>query len=145
MIDASLADEIFARLAVLRAKRDFPYCYLILTELNETCEYNLQAALNLSARTGRDPNDAAPLRNCVLVVLDNKAIRLMGKYENHVQETFSLLNSEKELTAREVSDILDISLNAASTRLKTIADLGLAKRVEIRDEQGKQYSYCALI
>ncbi|NJL41527.1 MAG: helix-turn-helix transcriptional regulator [Leptolyngbyaceae cyanobacterium SM1_4_3] len=70
---------------------------------------------------------------------------MAGKYESHVQETFSVLASRKELSARELADRLKISLNAASTRLKTIADLGLAKRVDLRDAQGKQYIYHPLV
>jgi hypothetical protein len=143
VMDASFADEVFARLAIMRARKEYPYyCYLILTDMNETCEENLQMAL--ITRIEREPDDRPHLRNCVLMMRGAK-IDLIGKYENHVKETFSLLNSERELTARDISNILDISLNAASTRLKTIADLGLARRIEMRDEQGKLYIYHALV
>ncbi len=143
VMDASFADEVFGQIAVMRARKEYEYPYLILADLNETCEENLQMAL--VTRIEREPNDKPHIRNCVLVIKKGERLELAGKYESHVQETFSVLASRKELSARELADTLKISLNAASTRLKTIADLGLAKRVDLRDAQGKQYIYHPLV
>ena len=143
IMDVSFADEVFARIATMRARKEFSYCYLILSDLNETCEDDLQAAL--TTRIDREPSDQPNLRNCVLMVQTDDQLKLVGKYENHVRESFSLLMRAKELTARDLAQSLNISLNAASTRLKSIADLGLAHRVEMRDEQGKQYIYHSLL
>lgn len=142
VMDASFADEVFGRLAVLRARKEYPYCYVILTDMNATCEENLDMAL--VTRVDREPDHKPHLRNCVLTYMKNDQLALAGKFENHVRESFSLLNSKREITARDLADARDVSLNAASTRLKTVADLGLAKRVEIRDTQGKQFIYMAL-
>lgn len=142
-MDVSFADEVFCRLAVMRARKNYPFCYVILTDMNETCEINLVAALTL--RIEWEPGDKPHLRNCVLMNLKNGQPELCGKYENHVLETFSLLASRRELSTRDTADVLGISPNAASTRLKTVADLGLAKRVEVRDAQGKQYIYHSLV
>ena len=143
VMDASFADEVFARLAVMRARKEYPFCYIILTDMSETCEENLEMAL--TTRIEREPNDKPHLRNCVLMNMKSDKAELCGKYENHVLETFSLLISKRSLSTRDSSDLLDVSLNAASTRLKTVADLGLAKREEVRDTQGKQYIYHSLI
>jgi predicted transcriptional regulator len=68
--------------------------------------------------------------------------------EEHVRQTFDLLNRHEELNTRQVADILNLPITAASIRLKGLADLGLALRTEIRDNQGKQFilstrlSYC---
>lgn len=142
VMDASFSDEVFSQLAVLRARKEYKFCYLILTELNETCEENLDMAL--VTRIDREPDDKPNLRNCALLYKKNDELNIIGKFENHVFETFTALMKEKTLSARDISDILDISLNAGSTRLKTLSDLGFAKRTEIRDEQGKQYLYHAL-
>lgn len=142
IMDASFADEVFGRFAVTIARKKYAYCYFILSDLNETCEENLEMAL--STRIEREPVDIPNLRNCVLLLLKDAKLSLIGKYENHVQETFSLLMSKETMTARDASDLFDISLNAASTRLKTVADLGLVRRSEVRDSQGKQYIYHSL-
>lgn len=142
-MDASFADEVFARLAVMWARREYPFCYIVLADMNETCEENLEMAL--VTRIEREPDEKPHLRNCLLMLLKEDTAELLGKYENHVLETFSLLTSQKELSTRDAADLLDISLNAASTRLKAISDLGLAKRIEVRDMQGKQYIYHSLV
>ena len=44
-----------------------------------------------------------------------------------------------------MADQLKLNVNAASTRLKTLADLGLAFRTETRDSVGKQFLYRSLM
>ena len=143
VMDASFADEVFGRLAIMRARKCYPFCFIVLKDLNETSRENLEMAL--STRIDREPSDKPHIRNCVLAIMEESTLGLLGKHENHVHESFVLLNEKHELTARDVSGLLDISLNAASTRLKVIADLGLARRLEIRDNQGKQFTYHKII
>jgi hypothetical protein len=143
VMDASFSDEVFATLAAQRARREGNLCPVILTGLNLTCKDNLQMALE--TRIEREPQTLERLRNCVLPILDDPDLKLIGQFEDHVQESFSLLSSRQNLTARELADALRLNVNAASTRLKTLADLGLAFRTEIRDSVGKQYVYRSLI
>lgn len=136
VIDGSFADEVFGTLAAARATRQLNAGILVLKSLNETVVYNLQIALQSRAEWSEG------LRNCVLPVIeDDDNLVLVGKYENHVQETFELLCTKKELTAREVAETMELSIGAASTRLKALYDLGLARRSEVRDLQGKQFVY----
>jgi anti-anti-sigma regulatory factor len=139
IMDASFADEVFGSFAALRGRKESNLGPIVLVGVNETCRDNLQMALE--TRPDREDAERDRLRNSVLAVLENSELALVGKFEEHVQESFDLLMQKGELTARELVDMLGLSLNAASTRLKTLADLGLAVRIELRDAQGKQYIY----
>jgi hypothetical protein len=98
----------------------------------------------LETRPDREPPEQERLRNAVLVIQEQGKLRLIGKFEEHVRESFELLSNRQQLSARDLAELRELSLSAASTRLKTLADLGLAVRVELRDEQGKQYMYQSL-
>lgn len=143
VMDASFSDEVFGTLAAHRARREDNFCPIILTDLNQTCRENLHMALY--TRIEREPETLERLRNCVLPIVDELDLTLIGRFEDHVHETFSMLSSHRSLTARDLADALHLNVNAASTRLKTLADLGLAFRVEIRDSVGKQYVYRSLL
>ena len=136
IMDASFADEVFGALAVSHARRQRRGECLILDGVTSSNFDNLEMAL--MSRTVRE----AGLRNCVLPVRDTqREIALAGKSEAHVHQTFQLLVQQKQLTARELADILTLDIAAASTRLKVLFDLGLATRIEERDGQVKQFVY----
>jgi len=143
VMDASFADEVFGTLAAQRARKDVTFGAIILVDANETCIENLKMALE--TRADRESPERERLRNCVLpIFIKDDEIALIGKFEDHVLQSFELLSKHKTLTARDLADVLKLNLNAASTRLKTLADLGLARRIEIRDTQGKQFVYHSL-
>lgn len=143
VMDASFADEVFGTLAAQRARKDVTFGPIMLVDANETCIENLKMALE--TRADRESPEQERLRNCVLpILIKNDEITLIGKFEDHVLQSFGLLSKHKTLTARSLSDVLKLNLNAASTRLKTLVDLGLALRTEIRDAQGKQFVYHSL-
>ncbi|GAB4193665.1 MAG: hypothetical protein OHK0022_08780 [Roseiflexaceae bacterium] len=136
MMDASFADEVFGALAVTRARRQSRGGCLILDGLESSNLDNLDMALK--SRTVRETG----LRNCVLPVRNSqREVVLAGKFEAHVQQSFELLVRHRQLTARELADILTLDIAAASTRLKVLFDLGLATRIEERDGQVKQFVY----
>jgi hypothetical protein len=143
VMDASFADEVFGTLAAQRARKEVSFGPIMMVDVNETCVENLKMALE--TRADRESPDRERLRNCVLpIVIKDKEMTLIGKFEDHVLQSFELLSKHETLTARDLSDLLNLNLNAASTRLKTLADLGLALRTEIRDAQGKQFVYHSL-
>lgn len=142
-MEASFADEVFGTLGAQRARKEDSLGVIVLTDLNQTCCENLQMALE--TRIDREPETLERLRNCVLPVWDGSELKLAGQFESHVQESFLLLSTRGQLTARDLADTLHLSVNAASTRLKTLADLGLAFRIEVRDSVGKQFVYHALM
>ena len=139
LMDGSFADEVFGTIASARGRRQSSVAPFILCSLNSTSLDNLTQAL--LSRPAREDG----LRNCVVPVRGkNSDTVLIGKFEDHVQQTFGLLNTSGELTTRDVADKLDLGTTAASTRLKVLYDLGLAVRLEIRDDQGKQFVYHGL-
>jgi hypothetical protein len=143
VMDASFSDEVFGTLAARRARREMHLCPMILADLNETCMENLQMALE--TRIDREPEEFERLHNCVFPILKGSDLQLIGLWADHVKESFELLRERRTITAREAADALNLNVNAASTRLKTLADLGLAFRSEIRDSAGKQYIYRWLV
>lgn len=136
LMDASFANEVFGTIAAARARRKMIGGRLVLSSLFGASLENLEMAL-LSR-----PQIESGLRNCVALVLTNtEQLELVGKVEGHVAQTFEVLQSRKQLTARELADELKLDIGAASTRLKVLHDLGLVVRIELRDEQGKLFSY----
>jgi hypothetical protein len=136
LIDASFADEVFATIAAQRARRKGPRACMALRAVNAASLDNLDIAL--ASRPAREPG----LRNCVVpVISDQGRIDLIGKVEAHVAETVGLLRARGELTARDLANKLGLDIAAASTRLKAVADLGLATRTETRDAHGKLFAY----
>jgi predicted transcriptional regulator len=123
-------------------RKDVSFGPVILVDANETCVENLKMALE--TRADRESPERERLRNCVLPMVKDDEMTLIGKFEDHVSQSFELLSKHKTFTARDLSDVLKLNLNAASTRLKTLADLGLALRTEIRDAQGKLFIYHSL-
>lgn len=162
-MEASFADEVFVSLAVARVRKELTEraALFFLTHLNDVHLENLAMALDTrpdreelakqSQLQGQEQGRGQgrgreKLRNCVLPIqLEASAkLQLLGKMEEHVRQTFDLLNRHGELNTRQVADTLNLPINAASTRLKVLADLGLALRTEIRDSQGKQFIYSVL-
>lgn len=135
LMDASFADEVFGQLASERGYNRLETGPFVLTSLNPDSVTNLDYAL--SSRPSRETG----LRNCIVPVRIDGQLHLVGKYEEHVRQSFQLLLQRQELTARNVATELNLSIAAASTRLKALYDLGLALRTETRDEQGRQFTY----
>ena len=136
IMDASFADEVFSTLALNRSRRINRYGCIILEALEDASLENLDMAL--SSRTVRETG----LRNCVFPVHSQRfGAKLIGKSEGHVQSSFELLMQHWRLTARELAELLDLDIAAASTRLKVLFDLGLTTRTEEREGRIKQFTY----
>jgi hypothetical protein len=137
LMDASFADEVFGVIGVSRSEgKTNPVAPFYIGDLEPTSLENLNMALDSRIRRHK------ALRNCIMPVLDPEGdLKLVGKSEDHVEQTFELLRLSKELTTPNVATVLKLSDAAASTRLKVLYDLGLALRSEVRDEQGRQFVY----
>ena len=136
IMDASFADEVFSTVALGRSRRIHRYGCIILHALEDASLENLDMAL--SSRTVREIG----LRNCVFPVHNQGfGTKLIGKSEGHVQTSFEVLKQHTHLTARELAELLNLDIAAASTRLKVLFDLGLATRIEEREGQVKQFIY----
>ena len=137
VMDASFADEAFGTLASRHARRiGSRDCCIILSHLSPHVEETLD--ITLSSRPQRE----AGLRNCVLPIrTDQELVKLIGKCEGHVRESFDVLRENHHLVARDLASALRLDIHAASTRLKVLHDLRLAHRAEEHEGHGKQFVY----
>ena len=136
LMDSSFADEVFGSVVSARSRGHLELAAFVLVSINEISLDNLEQSL--LSRPARETG----LRNSVVACqASDGQISLIGKYEDHVGQTFALLNKGITLTTRDVADELDLGITAASTRLKVLFNLGLALRIEQRDGQGKQFVY----
>ena len=124
MADAPFWDGAIAMNAMERSlgKNNTPGCAL-LKGLNNNCRDNLWLALY--ARVGQY-NDVRSC--CVLMEEDDGLVYIFGKKDGTVKQTFEDLMACGELTSAHLASMNGLSLNAASTRLKTLYDLGLCYR-----------------
>jgi predicted transcriptional regulator len=137
VIDASFTDEILGKMALRRAHREGILRCVVLQSLGPSVLDNIEITL-----TSRQVTTDRGLRNCVYPVRGRDGlIKLVGKAEKHVIQTFDLLLSRDSLTARDVAEEWNLDIAAASTRLKVLHNLGLVLRTETRTEQGKEYVY----
>jgi hypothetical protein len=136
LITSSFADAVFGQLAVDRSTRSVAPTCLIACSLPAPLQEEIENGLI------KRVEQVAKLRNGVLpIYLSTDKVELVGKAEAHVIETFGLLRTFKQLTARTLADEMRLEIGAASTRLKVLYDLGLALRQEVRDNVGKQFIY----
>lgn len=136
LMDGSFADEVFGTIASARSRKELELPVFVLCNVDSVSLDNLELAL--ISRPAREKG----IRNCVIPVKKvDETLVLCGKYEGHVRQTFELLNDRIHLTTNDVSQKLELGITAASTRLKVLHTLGLAVRIEKRDELGRQYIY----
>jgi hypothetical protein len=136
LMDGSFADEAFGTIAASRSRKDLQLPSFGLYQLNSESRDNLKHAL--LSRPVREKG----IRNCVIALFSqNDMVELCGKCEDHVRQTFELLNKHAQLNTSAMCDLLELGTTAASTRLKVLHNLGLAVRIEVRDVQGKQFLY----
>lgn len=141
IMDGSFLDEVFGTLAAHHTQHVPPNRCLLLRGLSETGMDNLQMVLR-SRPEREERKTGIKIHNCALpALLPTGQIELIGPVQGHIQETVELLRAHQTLTARQLADLLDLDIHAASTRLKVPFDLGLALREEEAEPHGKQYRY----
>lgn len=136
-LDAAVWKSSIAVLSARRGHvRDAKFGALVLKGLTMNSRENLWIAL--WAEFGLN----SEIRNCcVLIEEDNGLLYLFGKMEQTVKETFNDLLACGELTASHLASMDGISLSAASTRLKTLRDLGLCQREKRSEGSAHYYVY----
>lgn len=137
MMDVSFIDELFGGIAEARGRGELTGAALLLVEADPLDVDDIGRIL-----AGR-PGFSIGLRNCVLPLAEGGLIRLLGKTEDYVQETFTELLKAKTLSTSDLMTRLDLANNTASTRLKVLFDLGLAQRMPQAESRG--YIYHMLI
>lgn len=136
MMDVSFIDEVFGGVAEARGRGQFEGAAMLLIHVDSLDMDDI--ARILEGRSGYSTG----LRNCVLPVYVDNDITLIGKTEDYVAETFEYLKRNGSANTAELASDLGLALNTASTRLKTLYDLGLVLRNH--QEIGRGYIYSML-
>ena len=133
LADAGFFATAFAENCMARSKGENEYPgTTILKGMNGDTQHNLWAALFACVGLNTE------VRNCcVLMERDNGLLYLFGKAEGTVKATFEDLCACLQLTASDLSSMNGIAINTASSRLKTLYDLGLC----YREQRGQYFVY----
>lgn len=143
IIDYSCADEIIAKLVSRLLSGEYGVKFIVLTDLNPTQEENIHVALEkkklalLKQTATKVPTSKKGSRNA-----KEQGLEIIGFIANHLREVFDLVNEKGKLTAKELSDELNLELNTAATRLLNLYKKYLVTRTEeTSSEGGRQFVY----
>ena len=128
IIDYSCADEIVAKLISRLLGGEYGNKYFILTGLNENQEENIEVALEkkgLAAIAVKRSGDKV----------------LLGILHNYLKETLNLIQKDGKLTAKELSQAMNLEANTSGTRLLNLHKKRLVKRIEEMREGGRVWVY----
>ena len=128
IIDYSCADEIVAKLISRLLGGEYGNKYFILTGLNENQEENIEVALERKGIAA-----IAEKRNGEKV--------LLGSLHNYLKETLDMIMKNGSLTAKELSQAMNLEANTSGTRLLNLHKKRLVKRIEEIREGGRVWVY----
>jgi len=128
IIDYSCADEIVAKLVSRLLGGEYGNKYVTLTGLNENQEENIEVALERKGLAA-----IAEKRNGEKV--------LLGSLHNYLKETLELIMKSGKLTAKELSQSMNLEANTSGTRLLNLHKKRLVKRIEEIREGGRVWVY----
>lgn len=129
--DVSFADEFVINLQknILQVDNTL----MILSEVNEDTLASIQGALSF-----RNEKDHTHMN---LLCHRDQVYSILGNLERNLLDTFDLVKSYTEITAREVAKQFNVEINNASNKLKKLYDAHLLLRRESIDENGRQHVY----
>ncbi len=132
LFDSSFFDEAILNLFVKLVGGEYGNRFLLLCDITDDSVDNVDGAIKR-----RNLKNAIPIKN-------SDQWRFVGALEPNLEETARFLVRKKQLTARELADLLKIEINNASNRLRRLHELRLAKREELSSESGLYHRYSAL-
>lgn len=128
IIDYSCADEIVVKLISRLLGGEYGDKYVVLAGLNENQKENIEVALER-----RELAVMAELR------AGNKI--LLGSLNNYLKETLKMILEKGKITARELSEFLNLEANTSGTRLLNLYKKRLVKRTDETREGGRVWVY----
>lgn len=137
--DVLVMDSSFAGPSLLRLMRElvdgqYGDKYLVISNATSSTEENVDLTIR-----GHGLKLAIPSLN------EDDTVTLLGEIEPNLLHTFGLVLQKKIMTARELADLEQIGISAASNRLKKLSDLRLVTRTEEVTIEGRQHRYHALM
>jgi hypothetical protein len=130
LVDGSFADEAIVQLGLDILRGDFGEKSILLEGLTEDSIKNINAVISLR-------HYKLPL----LAVKGAGRWQVLGRLEVHLLETLRLVSEHHHLTAPELTSLLGLAVNTASTRLKRLHNLHLVRREYEVSAKGLQYIY----
>ena len=128
IIDYSCADEIVAKLISRLLGGEYGNKYFTLAGLNENQQENIEVALERKGIAA-----VAEKRNGEKV--------LLGSLHNYLKETLDLIMKNGRITAKELSQAMNLEANTSGTRLLNLHKKRLVKRIEEIREGGRVWVY----
>lgn len=128
VIDYSCADEIVAKLVSRLLSGEYGDKYIILTGLNENQKENIEVAL--------ERKELAVMAQ----VGDGKGV-LLGSLNKYLNETLNLILKKGTITAKELSEAMNLEANTSGTRLLNLHKKRLVKRIDEIRNSGRVWIY----
>ena len=130
LVDSSFADESIIRLGEQVLSGMYGERTVVLEGLTEDSMKNFRAVLKLRG-----------IKLPLLTVESSREWQVLGSLEENLYEALRVVHKRSLLTASELSSILGLAVNAASTKLKRLHNLHLLRRESEVSERGLQYIY----
>jgi len=131
IIDYSCADEVVAKLISRLLAGEYGDRYILLSGLNENQKENIEVALE---RKGL----------AVLALTSSGEKVLMGTLNNYLIRTLEAVISRRTLTAKDLSEMMNLEANTSGTRLLNLYKKRLVRRTESGSKGGRLWTYESL-
>lgn len=132
VLDYSFADESIGKLLSRLVAGELGEKYVILNGVKSDLKENIDVALKQ--------------RNLAVMSILDDGWECMGVVKPHLLEVLELVNQNGTMTARELSERLQLALNTCSNRLGELFRLRLVSRKEdIIASGGRQFIYRSLL
>jgi hypothetical protein len=131
IIDYSCADEVVAKLVSRLLAGEYGDKYIILAGLNENQKENIEVALERK-------------NLAVLAEAPSGEKVLMGNLNNYLVKTLEAVMNRKTLTAKDLSEMMNLEANTSGTRLLNLYKKRLVRRTESGATGGRLWIYESL-
>jgi hypothetical protein len=126
VIDYSCADEVIAKLISRLQLNEYGNKFFVIQHLTPTQRENIQVALER--------------KNLAVMGEENNTWNVIGVINDYLLRTLEIVMKKGSVSSSELSTMLDLELNTASTRLINLHKLKLAKKIpEIDAKRGNRY------
>ncbi len=128
IIDYSCADEIIAKLISRLLGGEYGDRYIVLSGLNDNQRENIEVALE---------------RKELAVIAEVRTGEkiLMGDLNNYLKETLQLIMIKDNITAKDLSETMELEANTSGTRLLNLHKKRLVRRTEEVRNNGRVWVY----
>ncbi len=117
IIDYSCADEIIAKIISRLNSGEYGNKYVMLKGINDNHKENIEVALERKELA-------------LIAEMENGKRVLLGTLNNYLENTLQLIEKKENITAKDVSEALNLEANTSGTRLLNLYKKKLVKRKE---------------